>query len=53
MNKVYWGWYKCIGDDATNEAVWFEAEVKVNIGVWGTQRFKGLLHLIRELELDK
>ena len=26
MNKIYWGWYKCIGNDANNEIVRVEAK---------------------------
>ena len=53
MNKRYWEWYKYIRDDASNEAIGIEAEVEIKIRSWGTQRPKGLLHLIRKLELDK
>ncbi len=44
---------KRIEDDASDKAVEIEAEVEVDVGNWGTQWPKGLLHLIRELELDK
>ncbi len=37
------GWYKYIGDDASDEAVRIEAEVEVDIGDWGTQWPEGLI----------
>ncbi len=41
------------GDDINDEAIKFEVEFEIEIGGWGTQGLKGLMHLIRELELDK
>ena len=52
MNKVYWGWYKCIEDDASDKAIKVEAEIEIKIRDWGMQRFEGLLYLIRKLELN-
>ena len=53
MNKVYRRWYKYIKNDASDKAIGVEAEVEIRIRDWGIQRFKNLLHLIKELELDK
>ena len=53
MNETYWRWYKCIRNDASNKNIGIEAKVEIKIGIWGMQRLKSLLHLIRELELDK
>ncbi len=53
MNEAYWGWYKCIGDNTGDKVIGIEVEVEIEIGGWVTQRLEGLLHLIRELELDK
>ncbi len=51
------GWYKCIGDDTSDETVGIEAEVEVDAEVdirgWNTQWPKGLITPNRELELDK
>ena len=44
---------KYIGDDTNDKIIEVEAEVDIKIGSWGMQWFKGLLHLIRELKLDK
>ena len=33
MNEVYWRWYKCIRDDASDKAVVIEAEVEVDIDI--------------------
>ncbi len=30
-NKAYWGWYKYIRNNASDEAVGFEAEVEIDI----------------------
>ncbi len=53
MNEAYWGWYKRIGNDINDEAIGVKAKIEIKTGSWGTQQPKGLLHLIRELELDK
>ncbi len=53
MNKVYWGWYEYIEDDTSDKTIGVKVEVKIKIEGWGTQRYEGLFHLIRELELDK
>ena len=53
MNKAYWRWYKYIKNDASDKAIEIEAKVEIEIENWGMQWLKGLLHLIRELELDK
>ena len=53
MNMTYWRWYKCIGNNTNIEAVKVEAKIEIKIRSWDTQWFKGLLHLIKELELDK
>ncbi len=50
---MYQGWYESIGDDVSDKTVGIEAEVKIEIRSWSTQWRKGLLYLIRELELDK
>ncbi len=31
MNKTYWGWYKCIVDDANDEIIEFEDKIKIEI----------------------
>ena len=38
MNKIYWGWYKCIKDDASNKAIKVEAEFEIEIGNWDMQQ---------------
>ncbi len=53
MKKVYWEWYKYIKEDINDEAIRIEAEIEIMIRNWGIQQFKGLLHLIKKLELDK
>ncbi len=52
-DTIVLGWYKCIRDNVSDKAIEIEAEVEIEIGVWGMQQAEGLLHLIRELELDK
>ncbi len=42
-----------IGDDVSEKAIEIEAEIELNIRVWGMQRLKGLLYLIRKLQFDK
>ena len=32
MNKAYQGWYKYIGDDASDRAVRIEAKIEIKIG---------------------
>ncbi len=35
LNEAYRGWYKYVGDDASNEAVGVEAEIEADIRGWG------------------
>ncbi len=42
-----------IKDDASDKAVGIEAEIEVDVGVWGTQWPEGLIAPNRKLELDK
>ncbi len=49
MKEAYQEWYKHIRDNTNNEAI----ELEIEIRGWGTQWLESLLHLIRELELDK
>ena len=50
---MYWIWYKCIENDENNETIGVEAGDEIEIENWGTQGPEGLMHLSRELELDK
>ncbi len=52
-HETYRRWYECIGDDASDKAIEIMAKFEINIRSWGTQRLEGLLHLIKELELNK
>ncbi len=36
MNETYWEWYKSIGDDASDKPVVIEAEIEIEIKIWGT-----------------
>ena len=36
-----------------NKAIKIKTEIEIKIKSWGMQQFESLLHLIRELELDK
>ncbi len=40
-------------DDASDEAIGIEAEVKVDVGGWGIQWLEGLIAPDRELEFNK
>ncbi len=46
MNKTYWGWYKCIENNANDKAIGVEAEVEIEIRSWGIQQDENRLHLI-------
>ncbi len=52
-NEAYWRWYKCIGNDATDEVIGVEVEVEVDVGGWDTKWPEGLIASDRELELYK
>ena len=55
--EAYWGWYKYIGDDASDKAIRIEAEIEIEVEVdvegWNAQWPKSLIAFDRELELDK
>ena len=53
MNKIYWVWYKYIGDNANNDTIGVGIGDEVGIKGENTQESEGLIYLNRELELDK
>lgn len=50
---MYWGWYKCIENDASNKARKIEAEIEIKIEDGDMQWLEDLLHLIQELKLNR